>query len=138
MFKSPYETLDGIVYFPRMLEKIRMHARAELPDEYIPYLGSGFDGRCIDFLGVSYEAVKEQVLAGKSDQEVMQWCKEHGTNRSETEIFVWNEFMIKRGWRDSPPQRDSFETYKEKYGFGGRPDIKTYFDFFEIDEGRAK
>jgi len=137
MFKSAYEKLDGIVYFPRMLEKIRMHSRGEIPEEYIPYLGAGFDRRCVHFLGVEYEKVKEIVLEGKSDQDVMDWCKENGILRSEEEKLVWNEFMIKRGWRDTSPSSDSFQQYKNKYGFGDRDDIETYFDFFEVDEGRA-
>jgi hypothetical protein len=31
--KSAKETAKGIMYFPRMLDKIRMHARGELHDE---------------------------------------------------------------------------------------------------------
>ena len=138
MFKSPYEEFDGIVYFPRMLEKIRMHAKGELPNEYIPYLGNGFDRRCVDFLGVSYQELKEKVLGGRSDREVMDWCRESGRERSEDEILVWNEFMIKRGWRDTSPSTGDFQQYKSKYGLGHREDIETYFDFFEVDEGRAE
>ncbi len=138
MFKSPYETLDGIVYFPRMLGKIRLHEQGELPEEYIPYLGNGFDRRCVDFLGVTYQQVREQVLSGRSDEEVMQWCQANGATRSEEEVLVWNEFMIKRGWRDTSPSPDGFKEYKTQYGLGHRDDIETYFDFFEVDEGRAE
>ncbi len=136
--KSPYEKLDGIVYFPRMLEKIRMHANGELPAEYIPYLGIGFDGRCLKFLKVDYEALKEKVLCGLSDIEIVEWCKKQGFLRTDEEKLIWNEFMTKRGWRDSGPEVNAFREYKEKYGYGNRDDIETYFDFFDIDEGRAK
>ena len=138
MFKSPYEKLDGIVYLPRMLDKIRLHAKGQLPEEYIPYLGVGFDGRCVRFLGVDYQQVKEQVLNGSSDDEVVEWCKQHGTERTDYDKFVWNEFMTKRGWRDTQPSENDFQEYKEKFGYGNREDIRTYFDFFEVDEGRAK
>lgn len=137
MFKSAYDQLDGVVYFPRMLEKIRMHARGELPEDYIPYLGLGFDGRCVAFLGVEYDKLRENVLEGASDQEVMGWCKDNGIERSEEEKLVWNEFMVKRGWKDTNVDPKQFEDYKKKYGYGDRPDILTYFEFFEIDEGRA-
>lgn len=138
MIKSPYEKLDGIVYFPRMLQKIRLHANGQLPEEYIDYLGVGFDGRCVNFLGVDYHAVKELVLQGCSDEEMVQWCKENGVKRTNQEKLEWNEFMVNRGHTESPQSNDDFQQYKQKYGLGHRDDIKTYFEFFEVDEGRAK
>ncbi len=115
-----------------------MHANGELPDEYIPYLGTGFDGRCLRFLKVDYEALKEKVLCGCSDIEIVEWCKKQGFLRTDEEKLIWNGFMTKRGWRDSEPEAKAFRDYKEKYGYGDRDDIETYFDFFEIDEGRSK
>ena len=44
--------------------------------------------------------------------------------------------MGKRGGRDTDPPPDRIEAYKEKYGLGHRSDILTYFDFYEVDEGR--
>ena len=49
--RSPTEKVGGLVYFGRMLDKIRAHAKGELPPEYVEKLGSGFDGRCVRFLG---------------------------------------------------------------------------------------
>ena len=138
MIKSPYEKLDGLVYLPRMLQKIRLQASGELPEDYFPYLGTGFDGRCVDFLQVDYDALKAFVLEGASEAEILEWLRQHGATRTEDEKLIWNEFMIKRGWRDSPPQVDAFQNYKEKYGYGDRKDILTYFEFFEVDEGRAE
>ncbi|MGJ8655493.1 MAG: DUF5069 domain-containing protein [Akkermansiaceae bacterium] len=137
MFKSAYEEVGGMVYFARMVEKIRMHARGELPEEYVGYLGGGFDGRCVEFLGVSYEDVRKLVLDGETDDVVLEWCERNGMSRSGEEKLVWNEFMMKRGWRDSGSSAGSFQQYKDKYGLGERGDIKTYFDFFEVDEGRS-
>lgn len=66
----------------------------------------------------------------------MDYCKSNGEERSDWEKQVWNEFMIKRGWRDLPPDSENFQEYKEMYGYGERQDIETYFEFFEVDEGR--
>ncbi len=136
MFKSAYEQINGIVYLPRMLEKIRMHAQGKLPEDYIPYLGVGFDGRCVEFLGVNYESIREIVIAGASDHEVFSWCQKNGQARTDTEKLIWNEIMVKRGWRDTGAASNDFLAYKQKYGFGDRGDIQTYFDFFDADEGR--
>ena len=38
---SGHDTVGGVVFFARMLDKIRLHAAGELPDDY--NLGSGHD-----------------------------------------------------------------------------------------------
>ncbi|MGB0371186.1 MAG: DUF5069 domain-containing protein [Opitutales bacterium] len=135
-FKSAYEQLDGIVYVPRMLEKIRMHAKNELPREYIPFLGNGFDKTCTAFLGIQYKELEQFILEGKSDDEAMAWIRENGRDLTDLEKMIFNEFMTKRGWKDMPPYSNNFAEYKEKFGLGHRDDIQTYFEFFEVDEGR--
>jgi len=135
MFKSAYERLGNIVWIPRMLEKIRMHARGELPADYLPYLGKGFDGRCVDFLNINYDTLVERVKQGGSDEEILQWVFAKGRRPSENEIVMWNDYMSKRGWRDSDNDGSGFEEYKQQYGQGHRSDILTYFDFYEVDEG---
>ena len=59
--RSPAEKVGGLVYFGRMLDKIRANAKGELPAEYVEKLGSGFDGRCVRFLGLKYEDVVARV-----------------------------------------------------------------------------
>jgi hypothetical protein len=50
--RSAYDLTGGIVYFARMLHKIRLHGEGALRSDYRANLGSGFDGRCCRFLGV--------------------------------------------------------------------------------------
>jgi gluconokinase len=133
---SAYDKVGGIVWIPRMLRKIRLRAEGKLPDDYQPNMGRGFDGRCCRFLGISYDKLVEQVLKGGTDQEVFAWCLENGTKPTEDQIQVWNEFMIKRGWRDTDSPPGKLQEHKEKAGMGNRPDIVTFFDFYDVDEGR--
>jgi gluconokinase len=46
--KSPLETTKGLMYFPRMLDKIRLHARGALPEDYHKNFGTPHtaDGAC--------------------------------------------------------------------------------------------
>ncbi len=106
--RSPYDALNGLVYFPRMLDKIRLHAAGKLPPLYLKPLGQDFDGRCLRFLGVKYDDVKKLVLAGKSDAEVFDWCVVNGHKLTEEQIETWNGFMTKRGWRDEASRSDCF------------------------------
>ena len=52
--RSPSAVVDGLVYFGRMLDKIRLHAAGQLPAAYQANLGDAqtyvLDGRCCRFL----------------------------------------------------------------------------------------
>ena len=132
--RSPYDRVGGLVYFPRMIEKIRLQQRGELPEDYHANMGAGFDLRCCDFLHVDYEAVATQVREGKSDAEVLEWCLANGRRPNENEIFMWNEYLRKCGWNDHYSER--LRTRLEGLGMANRTDIQTMFDLIEVDEGR--
>ena len=132
--RSSYEKVGGIVYFGRMLDKIRLNAAGKLPEGY--NLGTKvwtwFDARCTRFLAVDYDALVERVLRGGTDEEVLEWCFEQGRRPREEEIEIWNEFMMKRGWRDSSSA--ALAEAKRKLGFEHRDDIQTAFEFHLADE----
>src|SRR5436853_354922 len=98
--KGCYEKTGGMFYFARMCSKIRLHAAGRLPESYFSMLGDGFDGRTCRYLSVPYEEVKREVLSGKSDQEVLEWCLARGRRLTVEQILIYNSFMSKRGWRD--------------------------------------
>ena len=133
---SAYEKLGGIVWIPRMIEKIRLRAAAKLSEDFLGNMGKGFDGRCVRFLGISYDALVERVLQGGSNEDIFAWIAKSGAMPNEERVQVWNEFMTKRGWRDTDAPAGKFQEYKDKYGLGARADILTYFDFYDVDEGR--
>jgi gluconokinase len=134
--RSPYDTVGDLVYFARMLDKIRLKTASKLPEEYHQNLGTGFDGRCVRFLRVDYNALVQRVLKGGTDEEILEWCFENGRRPSEEEIFIWNQFMTKRGWRDD--STEELETYKAASGLSNRKDLMTFFDYYEVDEGRTR
>ena len=124
------EQVGGLVFFGRMLDKIRLHAQGKLPPDY--KRGTGTDGRVCRFLHVEYPAVVRRVLAGATDAEVLAWCFAQGRQPSEEEIFTFNGFLMKRGWRDN--QTEELEQMKRARGFAHRTDIQTFFDFHKADE----
>ena len=133
--RSPYDKTGGLVYFGRMLDKIRSHARRELPEAYAVNLGKGFDEKCTGFLRVSYELVVEYVHDGLEDEAILQSCFAMGRQPSEAEIYMWNEFMRKRGWHDDETDGFLAEMIK-KVGLRDDGSVLTYFDLIEMDEGR--
>ena len=136
--RSVYDKVGRLVYFGRMLDKIRLHAAGQLPAEYVANLGDAqfytLDGRCCRFLGVPYPAIRDRVLAGGNDVEVLTWVHERGTVRTDEECHMWNRFIVKLGWRD---ERSAVlaQRVRDAGGFPGRT-VETIVDHIEYDEGR--
>jgi gluconokinase len=132
--RSPSEKVGGLFYFGRMLDKIRLHARGELPPDYHANLGKGFDEKCVTFLQVNYSQLVERVKHDGSDKEILQWCFSIGRKPSENDVYIWNEFMRKRGWNDEVSE--ILKRRKQEAGMSNRSDIQTAFQFIDADEGR--
>jgi gluconokinase len=137
--RSPSEQVKGIVYFGRMLDKIRLFATGKLPEGWHAARGAemkgSFDARCCRFLHVDYAALEAEALKGGSDEQLLEWAFAHGRRPSEEEIEIWNTFMTKRGWRDAGTQR-----LNERLAEIGLPPgtVQTMFEFIDLDEGRRR
>jgi hypothetical protein len=132
--RSPAEKLGGLVHFGRMLDKIRLDARGELPEVYQSNLGKGFDAKCCAFLHLNYGEVVERVKKGATDAEILEWAFTAGRQPSDNEITMWNEFMRKFGWRDHAAE--TLARRKREAGMEDRAEIETMFQFIDADEGR--
>lgn len=134
--RSPFDQVKGIVYFGRMLDKMRLAAAGKLPVGWQESRGckkGSFDSRCCKFLNVDYAALEAETLKGGSDESLLEWACTHGCRPSEDEIEIWNGFMTKRGWRDTGTQR-----LNERLAEIGLPPgtVQTMFEFIDLDEGR--
>ncbi|MEK7952379.1 DUF5069 domain-containing protein [Luteolibacter soli] len=136
--RAPSETVSGIVYFGRMLDKIRLAAAGNLPEGWEAARGAAvkksFDDRCCQFLHIDYLALEAETLkSGKSDEELLEWAFANGHRPTEDELEVWNAFMLKRGWRDSGTER----VHSRLAEIGLPPGtVETMFEFIDLDEGR--
>jgi gluconokinase len=117
-----------------MLDKIRVHAQGKLPADYHPNLGKGFDEKCVRFLRVNYDQLVERVKEGGTDEEILQWCFGVGRKPSKDDVYVWNEFMRKRGWNDEVSE--TLKRRKDEARMSDRSDLETAFQFIDADEGR--
>jgi len=84
---------------------------------------------------VSFDALSQRTLEGGSDEEVLEWCFQHGNRPTEEQVEVWNTFMRKRGWRDSAST--GLANQKREAGLDHRGDIQVFFDLMDVEEGRA-
>jgi len=135
--RSCYDKVGRLVYFGRMIDKIRLHAAGRLPPEYVSNLGEGkptlFDARCCRFLGVAYAELRQRVLEGQEDEALLAWAHERGGPKTDEVCEMWNGFMMKVGWRDD--RSAVLRTRIKEYRLEGRP-IETFFDLNDYDEGR--
>jgi gluconokinase len=137
--RSPYDQVKGLVYFGRMLDKIRLYASGKLPEGWQPMRGqklkNSFDDRCCKFLHLDYSALEKETLKGGTDEQMLEWAFANGRKPSDEEIEVWNGFMTKRGWRDAGTQR-----LNERLAEIGLPPgkVQTMFEFIDLDEGRTQ
>jgi len=136
--KSPSEMVGGLRYFKRMLDKIRLRARGDLPSDYHAILGhpKALDGFMCNFLRVDYGQLRQRVLEGGSDEEILEWCYQNGRRPNEGDLLVWNNFSSKFGWNDFATP--TLERRKKELGISDRADIQTMSDLFDYEEGRRK
>jgi hypothetical protein len=135
--RSPADMVGGIVYFGRMIDKIRLHQAGKLGVDYVPNLGKGFDARCVHFLRISYQALVDRVAEWTaSDDELLEWAFQNGQRPDDEDIEVWNGFLSKRGWNDEGSP--TLKKRKAEAGVPEREDIQTFFQFIDFDEGRLK
>jgi hypothetical protein len=135
--RSCYDKVGPLVYFGRMLDKIRLHAAGRLPPNYVESLGDAqayvLDSRCCRFLGVGYAELRERTLAGGTDEEIFTWARVRGTGRTDEDCHMWNRFILKLGWRDE--RSAVLRQLVGARGLAGKP-IETIVDQVEFEEGR--
>ena len=123
--------LGGYVVLARMLDKGRA-TLARKNGEYI--YNSPTDQRLVQFLGFDPDALLKELATGKGDGEMLEWVQAHAkTPRSPWEIETWSAFMERRG-PDSDAETLSFFAEELSKLSKTREDIKTFFEFGELDD----
>ncbi len=133
--RSPRGKTGGLYHFGRMLDKIRLFQKNELPEEYHENFGLsvGLDGFCCAFLDVDFEELKDRVSQGGTDEEILEWCYSKTRKPSKRQIKIWNEFSRKLGWNDYVT-RVRIKLMEEE---GLDPSINTSFETIDFREGRT-
>lgn len=135
--RSAHDSTLGLLYFARMIHKMQLVREGTLPPDYLPMIGEGFDGRICRFLKLPYPLIRDRAAEGGSNEEILEWCFQQSHRPTEEEILVWNKYASKTGWRDEDTGATGrLETQKIAAGLANRPDICTFFDFYDYDEGR--
>lgn len=135
--RSPRETLGGYALLPRLIDKVRLHARGQLPPEYAKNLfapPAALDGRLLEFTGLDGEALRGAIRAAGTDAEVLAWVEKNARPHTEAEKHAWIESIEayrpegeKAMWR-----RNTYREVAAKVD----PATLSVFDLIDMDEGR--
>ncbi len=135
---SPREKLGGYVILPRLIEKVRLQDRGQLPPVYEPNLLSEspmtLDGKFLAFTGLDREQLKQAILASESDASVLAWVEGHAKPHSSDEKRRWAESI--QSYR---PDAARIQYRKELYpelAVGVDFGALDVFDLIDMDEGR--
>ena len=132
--RSPRETMDGWVYLPRFIDKIRLHLAGKLHPDYQENFTKGFDGSWLKATGVSSEQFIEVVRNSLTDGEVCDWVRKN-VRKTEAEKTAFNEYILNRG-KDGDDVKARLNMRKEQGGLAHRDDLQTFVDFIDADEKR--
>ena len=133
--RSPRETMDGWMYLPRYIDKIRLHLAGKLHADYQENFGKGFDGLWLKYAGVTHEQMIDVVKESITDGQVCDWVCQH-VKKSPAEKATHRDDMLSRPKADNPQALDRLKMRKEQCGGLHRDDVKTFVDVIDLDEKR--
>jgi len=148
VLRSPREKLGGYVILPRLIDKVRLHEKKLLPDDYVPNLLKGFDtetglfpfdGRFLAFVGIDPEELRKTILDSMDDQSVIRWVERVATPHTSEEKERWSE-SLSESFSEPTPERIAYRT-QVFTGLGDLLGVQALgcansFDLIDYDEGR--
>ena len=132
--RSPREMMDGWVYLPRFIDKIRLHLAGKLHADYQENFTNGFDGAWLKAAGVSAEQFIDVVKNSVTDGQVCDWVR-NNVKKTEAEKAAFANRILNRG-TDDAEIKARLKMRKEQAGLAHRDDIQVFVDFIDADEKR--
>jgi Domain of unknown function (DUF5069) len=131
--RSPKDKLAGLVSLKRTIDKARAYNEGRLGeyDYDCPH-----DKPLFEFLGTTGDEFAAKVRALGSDRAIVEWLESSRLgDRSQTQIDAFNAERMR--WHPEPGSHseDYFKELRSKVA-PGRPEIVTWFDLLDLDEGR--
>jgi hypothetical protein len=132
--RSPREVMDGWIYLPRFVDKVRLHLAGKLTPDYQENFTKGFDGAWLKAAGVSPQPFIEVVKNTITDGEVCDWVRKN-VKKTEAEKLAFRNYILNRGTEDEE-SKARLKMRKEQAGLSHRDDIRVFVDFIDADEKR--
>ncbi len=137
--RSPKNQIGGLCHLGRLFDKIRMRNEGLIQDYH--YLTAGFDKYLLGILEINGEELEKRVLAGGTDEELLDWVTSQGKTVSDDDREEWNNRVL-TGTPQNEQARQRFnglvEALAQSRGVqvDQLPKLVTWVDVIECDEGR--
>lgn len=129
--RSPRVRLGGYVILARILDKGRAAIAGKSGEYKFDCL---MDQHFFRFTGITAQALKAELAAGKGDDEILAWVDAHATPpRTPWEVQQWSAYQNERG---PDGDVDTLRFFAERVGALSqtRPDVKSWFDYLDLDD----
>ena len=133
--RSPRETMDGWMYLPRYIDKIRLHLAGKLHSDYMENLGKSFDGLWLKTAGLTHDKMMEVVKNSITDGEVCDWVRQN-VKKTPAEKAAHRDDMMSRPKAGDVEGQARLSMRKEQAGVARRDDIRAFVDVIDADEHR--
>ena len=133
--RSPRETMDGWMYLPRYVDKIRLHLAGKLHADYHENLGKGFDKMWLDAAGVTHAQMLDLVGKSLTDGQVCDWVRQN-VKRTPAEKAAHRDAVLATPQASNTAGVERLAKRKADSGMAHRDEIKTFVDYIDADEKR--
>ena len=127
--RSPRVQIGGLCMLARSIDKVRAQLPGGTPGVYVTE--RGLTKVLLQMLGVTHDQFREAVASAGSDDDVVQWLREHADVKRFPEI---NERLARWTLADNPPERwDIIDRLYPNRPAGPRETVNV-FDMLENDD----
>ncbi len=127
--RSPRIRIEGYAILGRTLDKCRAFITGKI-GEY--HFDCPLDNMLFGFKGITGDDFKREVEKGLGDQEMANWLKVHGKEKTPEEIEKWSDEVEANNPSHDPEKREWFKEQLQQYGLD--PMKTTLFDWLEVDD----
>ena len=127
---SPSTRVGGYVILARLADKARASFLGGNLGEY--HTGCPLDLYLLDWKGVAYDEIKQEVVNGADDQALAAYLDAHGQPKTRAEVAAWSDSMAAASMYSDPNKRDTFAERVSKLGLD--PATTTTFQWLEADD----
>ncbi len=127
--RSPRHRLGGYAILARTADKGRAALNGTI-GEY--HFDCPLDNMLFGFKGVKGDEVREQLLHGASDDDLVAWFNTHGTPKTSDEIQTWADEADRLTFHGHPEKGEWFDGECRRLGLD--PTSATLFEMLEADD----
>lgn len=129
--RSPFVRIGGFSIIARTIDKCRA-TLAGVAGEY--HFNCPLDKYLFDFKGIDSNEFKSYVERGHNDDEIAQWVKEHGIQKTDEEIAQWSDNRDHCSYHTDPDSEHKEWFDGECIRLGLDPATTSLFQYLDADD----